>query len=386
MHRKAVELLRYFKNHKILSAFLALFLVLGLLGRGVKTEKKIGGIPSAIVLTTRVHKGTIEDVIRLNGTLEPKKQAKIKTITGGVIERIHVVEGQEIEEGELLAEIRQEYAYAWQSATVDGRVISANAVYDDAKTRYDRYTVLYERGVIASDKLEEAKRELGKARASLVEADLQKKTAKLSSGGGSTIYTKLKSPINGVVTGIRFHEGEIVISGANFAVASESSEATILEVADLSDMIVRLSVPESGIIGIKTGMGAQIKVLAAGETLPGKIYAVTPAGAVDQKTNVTRFGVLVDVFGEDQSDLLSGMTVEVVIPKRIKNNVLYLPPEYVYTDKNGEYALNADKKKVKIKTGMKTMDAVEVLEGLREGEVVSRVRVLDPDEFDVVRL
>ena len=81
-----------------------------------------------------------------------------------------------------------------------------------------------------------------------------------------------------------------------------------------------------------------------------------------------------------------GMTVEVVIPKRIKNNVLYLPPEYVYTDKNGEYALNADKKKVKIKTGMKTMDAVEVLEGLREGEVVSRVRVLDPDEFDVVRL
>lgn len=380
-----LRLLAFFRRHWKSAVF---FIILaGMLASGKKAQRPLSAaFPKSLVLSVAVRRGSVEQTVDLTGRVEPKHKAEIKSLQGGVIKKMHVIEGQDVKKGDLLAEIQQEPNYAWQSATVEGRMISAKAVYEDAKTRLERYERLFERGVISADKVSEARRELGKAEASLREARLQARTSAMSTGHGSTLHTRLVSPMSGKVVKVRYHEGEIIISGSNFAVTSESESATVLEVADMSDMIVRLQVPETDIAFLRHGQGARVSVQATHAVFPASVYAISPAGDTDPKTNTVRYEVLGDVFGEGEK-LLPGMTTDVTIPVESRKDVLWLPPEYVYEDDKGAYVLvGEDMKKKRIKTGLRTMDAVEILSGLSYGDKVSRIRILDPNEFDIVKL
>jgi len=348
----------------------AVLAIAAMLGPKKSTRNISEKLPKALRLEVTVREGGIEKSVKLTGKVVPKRKAEIKSLQGGVVKKIHVIEGQSVKKGDLLADIQQEPTYAWQSATVEGKAISARAGYLDAKTRLERYERLFERGVISADKVSEARRELGKAQAASREAQLQANVSAVSTGHGSTLHTRLVSPMDGKILKIRYHDGEIIISGSNFAVTTDSESSTVLEVADMSDMIVRLQVPETDIVGINQGQGARVVVTATGSVYPASVYAVSPAGDADPKTNTVRYEALIDIFGENSKGqtILPGMTVSVIIPIASKENVLYLPPEYVYEDKDGPYVLiGTDAKKHRIKTGMRTEDAVEITSGLQPG-------------------
>ncbi len=382
----ALNKLTKFKVSKRTILVVAGVLALFIAGLRQPKNKAIKGMPQTLRLEIAVKMGTVEKAVELSGRITPKRKAEIKSLQGGIVTKLHVLEGQNVTKGGLLAEIQQEPMYAWQSASVEGRVISAKAVYLDAEDRLRRYETLFARGVISADKVSEAKREAGKAAAALKEANLQASVSSASTGHGSTLHTRLTSPMDGKVVKIRYHEGEIVISGSNFAVSAEASSATVLEVADMSDMIVRLQIPETDITYVHPGQGARVLVSATNAVYPASVYAASPSGEVDPKTSTVRYEVLVDVYGED-AKLLPGMTVAVKIPVASKHEVLYLPPEYVYEDDRGNYVLSGDDMhKVRVQAGLRTEDAIEIVSGLKVGDKVTRIRVLDPNEFDVVKL
>jgi multidrug efflux pump subunit AcrA (membrane-fusion protein) len=154
----------------------------------------------------------------------------------------------------------------------------------------------------------------------------------------------------------------------------------------MSDMIIRLQVPETDITFLRHGQGARVFVQSTHAVFPASVYAISPAGDTDPKTNTVRYEVLVDVFGEGEK-LLPGMTTDVTIPVESKKNVLWVPLEYVYENNEGPYVLiGEDLKKRRVQTGLRTTDTIEIISGLTYGDKVSRIRVLDPNEFDIVKL
>lgn len=196
--------------------------------------------------------------------------------------------------------------------------------------------------------------------------------------------TRLLAPMSGVVTLRYVEEGELVMSG----VSSFSAGTPVVQIADLSQMLVKMSVNEVDVHKIRPGLPVEITIDGArGVIFAGHVRSVAPAalgsgaqGAGGQGGGVVRFAVEV-LADRSDSRLKPGMSAKCTIVIARRKNVLRLPNECV----EGEGA-NA---KVQvwsqaIKNGKKTDvftprpitislrgdTHVEILSGLKEGERV----------------
>jgi multidrug resistance efflux pump len=122
-------------------------------------------------------------------------------------------------------------------------------------------------------------------------------------------YTKVVSPVNGIVTVRAAREGEVVNLGQ-----------AIVIVTDLSDTWVRAAVPETQAVHI--ALGDQLNArLPSGETVSGKIIFKAPEADFATQRDVSRrkrdikaitLKLAVD---NSRKNLVPGMTAEILIPK-----------------------------------------------------------------------
>ena len=127
---------------------------------------------------------------------------------------------------------------------------------------------------ISQDEYESAKEELEVAKASVTEyneliaqASISVKTAETNLS-----YTSITSPIDGVVISIPVSEGQTV--------NSNQSAPTIVQVADLSKMLIKAEVAEGDITKVKSGMEVEVETVAN----PDKTYKST-VQSVDYATS-----------------------------------------------------------------------------------------------------
>ena len=188
----------------------------------------------------------------------------------------------------------------------------------------------------------------------------------LSSG---EVNYPVRAGFDGVVTQTQKGEGEYV---------TEQGDQNLLVVRfeDLSEMFVLGSVAELDIAKIKIGQEALIRVSSlAGETFTGVVREVGLSAKDKDKwgSSATEFQIRVAFQAHDKR-LLPGMsTVMDVVPEK-RQNVLALPHEYVQEDDKGYFVTTENAEVKRIKVGLQTADAVEIVSGLNEGE---RVRVID---------
>lgn len=126
--------------------------------------------------------------------------------------------------------------------------VSSSAV-DDAQTRYDELVADLESRTAS---LAASRRALEVARHHLAAAD-----GEITQAKENLAYTVISSPIDGVVIRRNADVGELAITGT-----MNNPGTVILEVADLTQMLMVAEVDESDIAQVREGQGASVRLVA----------------------------------------------------------------------------------------------------------------------------
>lgn len=269
------------------------------------------------------------------GTVEPVNWTMLSPEKiGRLVEIVHN-EGEKVAKGDVVARM--------ESRIVNERLQEAKERFAYTTKEVERKRTLMKSGAVSRSDAENAEREYGEARERVHQ--LQREIEDL----------KLVSPVNGVVLRREVEIGETVQAGeAAFWVGSPKP------------LRITAEVDEEDIGQVKLGQVALIKADAfPDQVFEGKVSEITPQG--DPVNKVFRARVALP----DDALLMINMTVEVnIVTERIPD-ALVIPAE---SEKNGFawQVTNGRKRKVPVKTGIRNETQVQILEGLKEGDVILR--------------
>jgi HlyD family secretion protein len=172
----------------------------------------------------------------------------------------------------------------------------------------------------------------------------------------------VKSPVDGQV-------GQLFIAER----ATVAKDAQLLSVIDLSALEVEMQVPESFARDLGIGMAGEIS--GNGHTWKGLVSAISPEVVNGQVAARLRFnGVTPKQLRQNQR-----LSVRVLLDKR--DNVLTVQRGSFVDESGGSYAYlvrDGIAKKTPIRVGASSIDKVEILEGLKEGD---RIVISGTDSF-----
>ncbi|MEP6955475.1 MAG: efflux RND transporter periplasmic adaptor subunit [Chthoniobacterales bacterium] len=173
--------------------------------------------------------------------------------------------------------------------------------------------------------------------------------------------SEIRSPMDGLLTGIKTINGELVSEGGELFTVSSAKN------------YVRGEVNEEDVGEVKIGMEAMLQVYAfRGRQFTAKVTAILPAA--DPETQ--RYTIVLDL--ENPPDnLLAGMTGEMNIITGRHENVLLAPTRALLVDQVLVVAGGVVKSRT-VQVGYRTLDFAEMLEGVAEGD---HVIVADQDRF-----
>ncbi len=216
-----------------------------------------------------------------------------------------------------------------QKELLDSNDISAT-VYEQAALRTDELLSQYNSTVRSLDAAE-----LGLV---VLEHNLEASNARVEEAEEALTYTIITSPIDGVVTRVNAEVGEIVIVGT-----MNNPGTVIIEVADLSKMLVVAQVDEADVAKVKIGQNAVAKVNA----FPDSEFCGTVQSVALSHTNSStgtkyyRTEILLDSVEET---LYSGLTAHVDIETVKHTDVLTVPMQAVMDRKIDDLPLDIREK------------------------------------------
>lgn len=194
----------------------------------------------------------------------------------------------------------------------------------------------------------------------------------------------LKSPVRGRVISISADEGEFVSGGA-----SGLTTSTLMTVADLQKAQVVADVDETDVGRVRIGQEAEIVLDAYPERiLEGHVVEV---GYLARQTEAggTALPVKISLDETGGIGVRKDMNADVNIVVSIKKNVLSVPLESVIEKEGRDIVFVVEKGRARmrrVKLGLATDEAFEILSGLREGETVAVKNVDKLREGDRVRV
>jgi HlyD family secretion protein len=385
------------------------------------------------VLTEKLTKRTIHEVISASGKLKPEKEVSISADVSGEIIELTVKEGDKVTTGQLLLRIKpDEYQSMAEDADAAYNTSIANfktaksglnqmeAMFNKSKAVYDRYLVLKQKNAVSAADFENveseylsAKAQLESAKQNVIGSDY---TAKSADARKRKAYDNLRktsiySPVDGIVTKLNNLLGERVVGTA------QMMGTVIMKLADLNLMVADIDVNENDIIRIKLGDTADIEVDAfIDKKFKGIVTEIansskeTTSALSDQ---ITTFSVKIRLLESSYKYLINpklavatpfrpGMSAMVDINTNIAKDVLSAPILAVTTrdkDKEKQYSKKAkkeditdkeddvDKNKekieqvvfiydkgtarmVKVETGIQDDNYIQITKGLKDGDEV----------------
>ena len=371
-------------------AISAVAVVAGSVAVYVAYPKDKGG-PAAGLKTVAVAREDVARVVLATGKIEPLTKVELKSRASGVVEKLLVDVADGVESGQVVAELDKSIleARVRQSrgscdaarAELEKAQIEAEPTeFEFAQKDVQRTKELFGKELIsgadmdnseknfrmASSRYQAARSRLAVARAQLIRAE-----AELEAAEEELRNSRIVSPVAGIVLSRDVEVGNAVAS----VISAASGGTQIMTIADVSRMHVKGKIPESDVGKIAVDMPARIGVESfREEKFSGKVSRISPLGK--EQDNVTSFEVEV-IINNDTRKLKTGMTAnaEIILEEHPKTLVI---PEaaIIYGDKDSTSVEIPDatdpsgKKKVPIKVGISNGVKTEVLEGLKEKDLV----------------
>jgi HlyD family secretion protein len=284
---------------------------------------------TAAIQTAVVQRQDIVVDVEATGVITPIDPVQVKSKASGTVLKIYVETGAQVKAGALLVKIDPripQNSYNQAAAQVK----AAEASVQVAKTQNDRNELLVKNGVLTISELETSQLALALATSQLVSAKTNLDNASIALED-----VTIRAPASGTVIQRDVSEGQVIAS----ATGNVSGGTTLLEMANLSEIMDSTLVAESDIGNVKAGLNATVKVDAyPNRTFRGTVEKISPVATVQQ--SVTMFPVFIRIDNRDGA-LMPGMNSDVSILVEQRDNVLAVPNDAVRSPRDARAAAKA---------------------------------------------
>lgn len=274
--------------------------------------------------TEAISRGNMTETVTASGTVNPVTNISVGTQVSGTIKKIYTDFNAPVKKGQILAEIDPSLFEA-QVAQASANLYNAQAnlqkiksiLVNDEKT-YSRNKTLYEKNFIAKSDVDlaESTYNADKAQVESAKAQIAQASAALRNSQTNLRYTKIISPVNGIVVSRNIEVGQTVA-------ASFQTPTLFLVAQDLTKMQIDTNVAEADIGKVQQGQNVEYTLDGYPDTIfKGKVKQVRIAPTTVQ--NVVTYDVVINVDNKDYK-LKPGMTANVSIITSEKNNILMIP-------------------------------------------------------------
>lgn len=307
-----------------------------------------------------VQRKDIGQFVIATGIIKPAVGAEVKVgaQVSGVVQKLIAKTGSNVKKNDLLALLDPEIYQSKKDQMLALKEIAATEK-KYAELEFNRQKALYEERAVSLQQFESALQKFELSRAKLNQAGAEYEYANLQLG-----YTKILSPINGVVASIATQEGETVAAGF--------LSPTFVTVIDLDKLELWVYVDETDIGRVHGGQNVSFTVdTYPGELFEGSVETIYPKAEI--QNNVVNYITVVKVAASKEKILRPEMTATVQIFIQIKKNVLVLPKGTIQTENERAFVTvleNGKAVKRYITTGISDKKYYEVLTGVSEKEKV----------------
>ncbi|WP_163268938.1 efflux RND transporter periplasmic adaptor subunit [Chelativorans alearense] len=287
-------------------------------------------------------------------------QVKSRTVvpararTGGTIRTVHVTEGSEVEEGQVIAIVVDE-KIALELDAAEARIREITSQLDNARTELERAEQLLARGVVSQGRVDEARTQFNVTANQLTAAQAARAVVEQQAREGEVL-----APATGRVLTVPVTQGSVVLQGEEIARVATGR------------YYLRLSLPERYAADIEEGASVLIGRRgfdnAAEQEREGRVAKIYP--------EISEGRVIADVEVEGLGDYFVNERTLVRIPVGHRS-VVAVPPEAVTTRHGIDYvALSSAGGAIEVAVilGESFLDGagprVEVLTGLHDGDKV----------------
>jgi HlyD family secretion protein len=271
-----------------------------------------------------VDRGPITAEVTATGTVNPVETVQVGTYVSGPVQTVSADFNTPVKKGQLLATIDSR-PFELKVAAAEAELANARAALTKGRADLDlkertwkRQRDLRGQGIVSQSDLDTAESEARQAEAqiALAAAAVRSAEARLAEARVNLDYTRIVSPVDGVVVSRNVSVGQTVA-------ASFQTPTLFLVATDLTKMEVSASVSESDIGGVAVGQVVNFTVDAyPGSPFRGRVSQVRNSPVTVQ--NVVTYDVLVAV---DNSELRlkPGMTANVSITTATRDDVIRIP-------------------------------------------------------------
>jgi RND family efflux transporter MFP subunit len=379
------------KNTQRLKA--ALLLLLAGTGAGCGSGHNAQADDPAKAPTAAVVKATRQDLadnLEIESELQPFQEIEMYAKVSGYIRKLYVDWGTHVKQGQLLAvleipelqqQLQQDEASVRRSEQDFSRAHEelnrAESAYTVAHLTFTRLAdvqksrpelVAQQEIDVAQGKDLEASAGVSSSKDALEAAEqgLLAARAALRKDQALFDYARITAPFDGVVTEIYAYTGALLPAGTS----SSKGALALCRLSQNNLLRLVIPVPERAVSEIHVAQTIAVDVSGAHKTFDGKI--VRFSDQIDTQTRTMHTEVEVP---NPKYELVPGMYASVKIPLHSASNVLTVPVQAVQTGGEGQgTVLIVDSsnrlQKRAVKLGLQTATRVEIMFGLREGEMV----------------
>lgn len=285
--------------------------------------------------------GSVESTVTTinSGTVEAQHQAELAFGTVGRIAKIYVSTGSKVNAGDIIAELEN---------------ADLKAVYSEAVKELSRSEELFKNGLVSISNLDSARRAREVARLNYEK-------------------TVIRAPFSGLITAMELKPGEYYQSSTNL------DNKPAVQIIDLKKRIIKGEIDEVDLQKVAIGQLARVKIPAIRNTVfEAKVTKVVPfvSTAKDQdRTSQIELEVTDEIETNKNILIPVGASADVEIVSESKDHVKILPANVLIgTGKTRSLYKIIDGKlsRQSVKLGIGNYERVEILEGLKEGELVAR--------------
>jgi len=319
-----------------------IFLVVVVVGGGaaLMATGKVGGLRNAgnddesglKVQIQQVGTGELVRVVSAPGSIEPRRKVEISAQVSARILALPFREGETIKAGDVLVRLdARDLSAALSSAEAglkseEARLDGAKADFMRAQAQYGRTKELYDSKDESLSELDLAEADFLLARSRLRQAEQSIEIAKanIEQRKKNLDNAVITSPIDGTITTLNAEVGETVIVGT-----MNNQGSLIMEVADLSTMLLKAQVDEANIAPVKAGQRATIYVNAYSDrTYDGTVERIALKRQV-AADGVGYFETEILLKLPDGERLYSGLTANTEIEVETIYDTLKVPSQAV---------------------------------------------------------
>jgi HlyD family secretion protein len=348
--------------------------------------------PAPIAIqTTRVEARELQRSVEAVGTLDPNEEVAVSNQVEGTVEHLLVDLGDAVHAGQVIAQLdtrelelnvhQQEAALQQELARVGltepggafdeaatSQVRQAEAAFADAKIRLERTKKLAESGVIAQQQLDAQQAQYDGAEASVrssretvrnIRASITARRAALSLAQKKLADAKVVAPLAGFIKDRPAAAGQFL-----------KANSPVVTIVQNNPLKLHSEVPESAVAYVRVGRPVEFHVDAFPEqAFEGRISRLAPS--VDQQSRTLKLEAIVN---NTNGRLKPGFFARVTIQTDRKDKALVVPTVSVMNVSGIEKAFVVENGKIAeriVRSGTRLPNGIEIIDGLREGELVA---------------